>query len=145
MCGIANLVDGEGHCNLSSELDLPACDYVDVEQLEGLRPNKYDLSVLQLNIGGLLNKQGQVRDLMNNGTTDVVLLCETWLNKETEALVSFDNYKFFSNPRKSRIGGGVAILTDKSLRSRPRPDLHVESIHLEHIVVELKTDIDTIL
>ena len=145
MCGIANLVEGKGHNNLSSELDLPACDYVDVEQLEGLRPNKYDLSVLQLNIRGLLNKQGRLRDLMNNGTTDVVLLCETWLNKETEALVSFDNYKFFSNPRKSRIGGGVAILTGKSLRSRPRPDLHVESIHLEHIVVELKTDIDNIL
>ena len=52
MCGIANLVDGEGHYNLSSELDLPACDYVDVEQLEGLRPNKYDISVLQLNIRG---------------------------------------------------------------------------------------------
>ena len=58
MCGIANLVEGKGHNNLSSELDLPACDYVDVEQLEGLRPNKYDLSVLQLNIRGLLNKQG---------------------------------------------------------------------------------------
>ena len=77
--------------------------------------------------------------------TDVVLLCETWLNKETEALVSFDNYKFYSNPRKSRIGGGVATLINKSLRSRPRPDLHVESIHLEHIVVELKTDRDNIL
>ena len=75
----------------------------------------------------------------------IVLLCEIWLNKETEALVSFDNYKFYSNPRKSRIGGGVAILTNKSLQSRPRPDLHVESIHLEHIVVELKTDRDNIL
>ena len=58
MCGIANIAPGEGHYNLSSELDLPTCDYVDVEQLEGLRPNKYDLSVLQLNIRGLLNKQG---------------------------------------------------------------------------------------
>ena len=58
MCGTANIVPGAGHYNLSSELDLPACDYVDVEQLEGLRPNKYDLSVLQLNIRGLLNKQG---------------------------------------------------------------------------------------
>ena len=82
---------------------------------------------------------------MNRGKTDVVLLCETWLSKESESLVSIDNYKFFSIPRKSRIGGGVAILTDKSLRSRLRPDLHVESIHLEHVVVELKTDRDNIL
>ena len=53
MCGIANIAPDEGYYNLSSELDLPTCDYVDVEQLEGLRPNKYDLSVLQLNIRGL--------------------------------------------------------------------------------------------
>ena len=145
MCGIANIALGEGHYNLSSELDLPACDYVDIEQLEGLRPNKYDLSVLQLNIRGLLNKQGRLRDTMNRSKTDVVLLCETWLSKESESLVSIDNYKLFSIPRKSRIRGGVAILTDKSLRSRLRPDLHVESIHLEHVVVELKTDRDNVL
>ena len=82
---------------------------------------------------------------MNNGMTDVVLLCETWLNNETDTLVNFDNNKFYSNPRKSRIRGGVAILINKSLQSRPRPDLHVDSIHLEHIVVELKTDRDNIL
>ena len=82
---------------------------------------------------------------MNRSKTDVVLLCETWLSKESESLVSIDNYKLFSIPRKSRIGGGVAILTDKSLRSRLRPDLHVESIHLEHVVVELKTDRDNVL
>ena len=58
MCGKTNIALDEGYYNLSSELDLPTCDYVDVEQLEGLRPNKYDLSVLQLNIRGLLNKQG---------------------------------------------------------------------------------------
>ena len=58
MCGTTDIVPGVGHYNLSSELDLPACDYVEVEQLEGLRPCKNDLSVLQLNIRGLLNKQG---------------------------------------------------------------------------------------
>ena len=58
MCGSIDLVPGVGCYNLSSELDLPVCDYVDVEQLEELRPHKNDLSVLQLNIWGLLNKQG---------------------------------------------------------------------------------------
>ena len=116
MCGAIDIVSGVGHYDLTSELDLPACDYVEVEQLVGLRPCKNDLSVLQLNIRGLLNKQGWLVDLMNNGMTDVVLLCETWLNNETGALVSFDSYKFYNNPRKSRIGGGVAILVNKSLR-----------------------------
>ena len=131
--------------NLSSELELPLCDYIDIEDLEGLKPHKNDLSVLQLNIRGLLNKQGQLRDLMINCETDVALLCETWLKKDTEALVSLDNYKIYSNPRTSRIGGGVAILLSKSLRSRPRTDLHVKAIHLEHIVVELKTNKENIL
>ena len=35
--------------NLSSELELPVCDYIDVEHLKGLRPRKSDLSVLHLN------------------------------------------------------------------------------------------------
>ena len=133
------------HYNLSSELELPLCDYIDVEQLKGLRPRKSDLSVLQLNIRGLLNKQGCLKDLMIECNTDVALLCETWLKKETEILVSLDNYKTYSNPRISRIGGGVAILLSKTLRSRARPDLHVKTTHLEHIVVEVKTNTENIL
>ena len=133
------------HYNLSSELELPLCDYIDVEQLKGLRPRKSDLSVLQLNIRGLLNKQGRLKDLMIECNTDVALLCETWLKKETEILVSLDNYKTYSNPRISRIGGGVAILLSKTLRSRARPDLHVKTTHLEHIVVEVKTNTENIL
>ena len=58
MCGTTDLVPCVGHYNLSSELDLPVCDYVDVENIKGLRPHKNDLSILQLNIRGLLNKQG---------------------------------------------------------------------------------------
>ena len=58
MFGTTDIVPGVGNYNLSSELDLPACDYVEVEQLAGLRPCKNDLSVLQLNVRGLLNKQG---------------------------------------------------------------------------------------
>ena len=96
-----------------------------MEQLEGLRPHENELSVLQLNIRGLLNKHGQLRELMTKCETDVALLCETWLNKGTDALVSLDD--------------------NKTLRSRPRPDLHVDTIHLEHIVVELKTNKDNIL
>ena len=145
MYKLANNSTDENCYNFSSELDLPLCDYVEVEQLEGLRPQENEFSVLQLNIRGLLNKQGQLRELMTKCDTDVALLCETWLNKETEALVSLDDCKTYSKPRVSRIGGGVAIICKKTLRSRPRPDLHVDTIHLEHIVVELKTNKDNIL
>ena len=145
MYKLSDTISETDHYNLSSELDLPLCDYIDVEQLKGIRPHKSDLSVLQLNIRGLLNKQGHFKNLMTDCATDVALLCETWLKKDTEALVSLDNYKIYSNPRTSRLGGGVAIVLDKTLRSRARPDLHVKTIHLEHIVVELKTNKENIL
>ena len=145
MCKLSDAISETENYNLSSELELPLCDYVDVEQLKGLRPRKSDLSVLQLNIRGLLNKQGRLKDLMIKCDTDVALLCETWLKNETETLVSLDNYKTYSNPRTSRIGGGVAIVLGRTLRSRARPDLHVKTTHLEHIVVELKKNKENIL
>ena len=42
--------------------------------------------------------------------------------------------------RHNKIGGGVCILLDKSLKTRPRPDLEIETEILEHTVAELKTD-----
>ena len=63
MCKLSDAISETENYNLSSELKLPLCDYVDVEQLEGLRPHKSDLSVLQLNIRGLLNKQGRLKRL----------------------------------------------------------------------------------
>ena len=50
MCRTTDLIPCVGHYNLASELDLPVCDYVDVENIEELRPNKNDLSIIQLNI-----------------------------------------------------------------------------------------------
>ena len=58
MYGLVDIIPEADCYNLSSKLDLAICDYADVEQLEGLRPHKSDLIVLQLNIRCLLNKQG---------------------------------------------------------------------------------------
>ena len=100
---------------------------------------------MQLNIQGLLNKQGRLSELIDKTHTDAVLLCETWLNKESEKLVALDNYKLFSNHRIDRLRGGVGILINKNLQSRVRLDLNVETKHLEHINLELKTDTKNIL
>ena len=50
------------------------------------------------------------------------------------------NFKITSKYRIDWIGGGVSILVDRKLWSRPHPDLNVETEHFEHCVVELKTD-----
>ena len=105
MCRVTDLVPIEGHYNLSSELEIPLCDYRDVDRLDEFRPNKNDLSIMQLNIRGLLNKQGRLLELIKKSQTDAILLCETLLNKETETLVALDTYNLFSNHPKDRIGG----------------------------------------
>ena len=43
------------------------------------------------------------------------------------------------------MGGGVGILVNKDLRMRPRSDLHVETQHFEHTIIELKTDTRNII
>ena len=43
--------------NPCTELGMPSCDYLDIDSLHEMRPTKHDLSVMQLNIRGLLNKQ----------------------------------------------------------------------------------------
>ena len=100
---------------------------------------------MQINTRGLLNKLDHLRDIINYSHPDVILLCETWLNARTTDLVEVKGYKLISKARIDRIGGGVGILLKKDLRSRCRDDLCVEKQHLEHIVVELKTDTKNIL
>ena len=131
--------------DLSSELGLTACDYVDPENTGRIKPGKNDLSIIQINSRGLLNKIDHLRDIINYSHPDVILLCETWLNTRTIELVEINGYKLFSKNRIDRIGGGVAILLKRELRSRCRDDLCVEKQHLEHLIVELKTDNKNIL
>ena len=121
------------------------CDYVELDSVKELRPTNNDLSIMQLNIQGLLNKQDRLNVLINDCQADAIQLCETWLKNQTESLVRSPSYKLFSNVTNDKIGGGVGILVHKDLRTRLRPDLHVETQHFEHLVVEMKTDTHNIL
>ena len=103
--------------NPGTELGMPSCDYLDIDSLHEMRPTKHDLSVMQLNIRGLLNKQDQVKELINESQVDAILLCKTWLNNHTESLVKSPSYKLFSDVRGDRIGGGVGIFIYQSLRT----------------------------
>ena len=132
-------------CDQIVELGTPECPYIEDENLSCIDPGTTDLSIIQLNIRGLLNKQDQIKDLINKSKSDVVLLCETWLRKDTYPLVNINSHKLYNNYRLDRLGGGVGILVNRSLRSRLRNELRVETEVLEHIIVELKTDTKNIL
>ena len=132
-------------CDQIVDIGTPECPYIEEEKLSSLEPDRSDLSIIQLNIRGLLNKQDQIKNLVKTTKTDIVLLCETWLRKDTEPLVNINSHKFYSNYRTDKISGGVGILVHKSLQSRLRNELRVESEILEHTVVELKTDTKNIL
>ena len=131
--------------DLNSELGLTPCDYVDPDNTGRIKPSKNDLSIMQINTRGLLNKLDHLREIINYSDPDVVLLCETWLNARTIDLVELKGYKLVCKNRVDRIGGGVGILLKRELRTRCRDDLCVETQHLKHIVVELKTDTKNIL
>ena len=131
--------------DLRSELGVSDSKYIEVDELKKPNDHRFDLNIIQLNIRGLMNKQDQLCRLIENTNTDVILLCETWLNSTKETLVNTESHTFTNRNRLDRIGGGVSILVNKSLRSRARPDLTIETDILEHVVVELKTDKRNIL
>ena len=131
--------------DLSTELGLSPCDYHGIDDTGRIRPGKNDLSIMQLNTRGLLNKQGHLRGTIKSCQPDIILLCETWLNAHTETLVDIPGYKLLNKNRSDRIGGGVGILIKQELRSQKREDLCVETKILKHQIVELKTDSKNIL
>ena len=104
--------------NIFTETGLTQCDYVDFDSINELKPTKNDLSIMQLNIRGLLNKQDQLNEIINECQADAILLCETWLKKQTESLVKESSYKLYSIVRRDKLGGGVGILIHKNLRTR---------------------------
>ena len=131
--------------DLSSELGLSTCDYVDPDNTGRIKPGKNDLSIIQINTRGLLNKIDHLHDIIKYSDPDIILLCETWLNAGTTELVEINGYKLISKNRIDRIGGGVGILIKRELRSHSRNDLCVETQHFEHQILELKTDTKNIL
>ena len=78
------------------------CDYIESEKCIDLNPNNLNLIVLQLNISNILSHQTEIKTLLNdletrNSRVDIVLLCETFLNKQTIKLVKIPNYMLLSN------------------------------------------------
>ena len=120
------------------------CDYVEIDGAANLNPNNYNLSILQLNIRSLLAHQQELKHLLTkllerNCRIDVVILCETFLSKNTLNMVNIPGYTHIGNYRSDRKGGGVSILLKNGIPYKRREDLDIfiegktESVFIETI------------
>ena len=91
------------------------CDDYELGKVTNFNPEGYNLVVLQLNIRSMLINLSELQQLIstldNKGTqVDLILLCETFLNRKTTKLVKIPGYELITNCRVTSKGGGTAIL-----------------------------------
>ena len=105
------------------------------------------MTVLQLNICGVLNKQDKLKDLLNDikrdSRVDVVIMVEIWLNNNNANRLKIPGYHFFGSHRKHKRGGGVGILISQELECRTRKDLSLNIPNFESLTLEIKTNIES--
>ena len=93
-----------------------------------------------MNIRGLSSKVNDLKHLIDhvqlNGQPDILLLCETWLTKQSPS-VNIPGYSLYRKDRNNKKGGGVAVLVSDHLSSRPRYDLSLGD-ECESLIVEVK-------
>ena len=101
--------------DLDGNLWSDKCGYRMTDECDNLNLLNYNFIVMQLNICSLLSNVGELKLLLTklkqrNLTVDVILLCETFLSKNTEKLVNIPHYHLYANHRSKHKGGGTAIL-----------------------------------
>ena len=129
----------------TSDFDLtliPKCDYIEESSANSSESNV--LRVLQYNIRGLVNKQDNLKTMLNAHQIDVALLCETWLTDHNVHKIDIIGFDLLYRNRSSKKGGGVCILVKNSLKHRLY-DINVDSSILEHISVEIKSNTKNLL
>ena len=92
----ANISDAISQQVMSVE-GIPKCKYLDVEEILNFNPENYNLKWMHLNICSLLNKQRLLIEILtdfrrNNIDIDILMLCETYLNKSTVKLLGISGY-----------------------------------------------------
>ena len=106
------------------------CDYVQLDTCVNLNTDNYNLIILQLNICGLISHQDELKLLLHklskkNSGVDIILLCETFLNKKTAKLIQIPGYNMIANNHQHNKGGGTAILIKDGLKYNRRKDLDI--------------------
>ena len=121
------------------------CNYISPNdvKLDRLSIGSSQLSILHLNIHSVPSKLDDLKSLLsklkaNNLTIDVILLCETFITENNKESCKLDDYKLFSEHRKTLTKGGVAIYVHKKLKYIDRTDLNIfEEGSFESCFIEL--------
>lgn len=104
------------------------------------------LSIIHLNCRSLLAHFNNIENylLSLKNTFDIIALSETWL-KDSQDIKQFnmDGFTIYSNPRKHKCGGGVAIYVNENFDCNLNVDLTscIENC-MESIAVEIKLSRD---
>ena len=119
------------------------CDYVYTSKCTNLNPHNYNLVVLQHNVRSLPCNISETKLLLQtlhdkNSSVDIMLLCETFLNKSTAKGIEIPGYTLVSNYRQNHKGGGTSVLINDGIPFRRRQDLDVfKEKHTESTFVEI--------
>ena len=120
-----------------------SCEYISLEDVSQARIKNGDLVFMQLNVRGLLSKQLDLSRLVNscigNSKVDIVILCETWLNNNTEHLVNIPGYHYTGKVRTDKKGVGVGFLILKEIHFKVRPSFNLSLESIESFFVEIVT------
>ena len=119
--------------------DIVTCNYLEIDSYDR-KLNTSELSVIQLNVRGLISKQHDLCELINKlkHKVHVIILCETWLTETNKKLINIPGYKLISKERTNKKGGGVGFLIDEKLIFRVRTELEMFNNNMEQITVEIK-------
>ena len=125
------------------------CDYIEYDGLQKVKSTLNDLSVIFVNIRGILSKQVRLSNFLKHclgqKKVDVIILAETWLTKLNCDQINIPGYKFTGKHRPNRNGGGVGFLISEDLRFKVRDDLLHDSNVMENCIIEVETKQNNIL
>ena len=130
-----------------NDLYVDHCDYLDYSKLTSSNDKRTNLTILQLNVCGVINKRDRLMDLFNDikkeHRVDVALLVETWLNKTNAKRFMLPGYRYYGSHRRNKKGGGVGVLVSQDVECRTRKDLSLDVPNFESLTVEIKTHSDS--
>ena len=96
-------------------------DYVDIDAVTNKLNSKSGLTVMHFNIHGLLSKIHELELMLYkldklNRAPDVILLCETFLNKQNMFLANLKGYTCHHNVRDNMGKGGITIYVRNGIK-----------------------------
>ena len=122
----------------------PATQYMVEDEFNNLsNVNCLDSSFLlmQINIRSLIGKFDKFKSMLAqiHQQFSVISVVETWLKDETTEFVNISGYKFVSNHRKNKIGGGTGLHIQDGLEYKLNSDCIISDPEtMESLFVEIQ-------